>query len=445
MRSFRLTSALAAAATALALAPAGASAARNHQHALGKHASPAGHCRVTLFAEPHIVISGESAQIFGQLLCPAGVETSGQTLTVYDRTAGAGAFQVLGTPTTGPGGFYSIVAPSLTNNTLFYAAATSRRSVTRAVKVSPQVSIKGPDPKLPLFTGRTNAVIFSGVVTPADTGAEVVLQRENATANEEWGVIQRGIVGPGGAYSFTHAFGRPGQANLRVVVRTHHRVSVRGISETLEYTISQRQNPRLTLDTSADPISYGQPVTLNGVVAGAVNQPVTLMGRSKEGAFAPVATSTTDATGKYSFTETPLQNTIYRVTSGKVSSALLSEGVKYVLTATVSANTVQSGQPLVFSGTVTPVHPGHTVYLERQNVFGGGFHVVDVTTVAPDSTYAFNHVIFGAGKEIFRVKVPGDPSNQAIASTQFPIEVTPATPAALRPRAQNRLPGEGKV
>ena len=446
MRSFRFTSAIAAAATVLALAPAGASAAHNNQHVrLGKHANPTGHCRVTIFAEPHIVISGESAQIIGQLICPSGVVTSEQTVTVYEHVAGAGPFQVLGTATTGAGGFYSIVAPNLTANSTFYAATVAGRSATRAVKVSPQVTLKGPAETAQIFTGRRGAQTFSGVVSPADTGAEVVLQRENATANEEWGVIQRGIVGPGGAYSFTHVFGRPGDANLRVVVRAHRRLSVRGVSNTLSYSISQHENPALTINTSTDPISYGQPVTLSGVVAGAVSKPVTLMARSKEGAFAPVATSTTDASGNYTFTQTPLQSTIYRVTSGGVNSALLFEGVKYVLTASASATTVSSGQALTFAGTVTPARVGHVVYLERQNVFGGGFHVVDVATVAADSTYTINHAIFGLGSEVFRVKIPGDPLNQAISSTPFSITVTPATPGALSPHAQNKLPGEGKV
>ena len=90
------------------------------------------------------MVSGESAQIFGALLCPSGVVTSGQTVTVYKHVAGTGGFQVLGTTTTGAGGFYSIVAPALTANSTFYAATVGGLSATRAVKVSPQVTLKGP-------------------------------------------------------------------------------------------------------------------------------------------------------------------------------------------------------------------------------------------------------------------------------------------------------------
>ena len=111
-----------------------------------------------------------------------------------------------------------------------------------------------------------------------------------------------------------------------------------------------------------------------------------------------------------------------------MNSAVLFVGVKYVLTANVSATTVQAGQPLTFSGTVTPAYVGKAVYLERQNQFGTGFHVIDVGSVAPGGTYSITDEVFGTGIGVFRVKVPGDPSNQSPASQLFTIAVTPAPP-----------------
>ena len=128
-------------------------------------------------------------------------------------------------------------------------------------------------------------------------------------------------------------------------------------------------------------------------------------------------------------------------------SAVLFEGVKYVLTAGVSAGTVQAGQTLTFSGTVTPFREGHVVYLERQNANGGGFHVVDLGTLTPgpggSGTYSITHVFFGMGKQMLRIKVPGDPANEGVASAPFTIEVTPSPAAALRVFPPERLPGEG--
>lgn len=439
MRSTRLTSAIVAAAALLALTPAGAIA-------VGKPSSP-GNCHISIFAEPHLITGGESAQLFGQLRCPGGAATANQTVTVYEHSAGKPGFQVLGTATTAAGGFYSIVAPSLTTNSVFYAQAIGTRSPSRPVKVAPQVTLKGPAETSQLRTGRHNVVTFTGTVAPADAGAMLVLQRENATSHEEWHAIQRGSVGAGGVYSITHRFLVPGEANIRVVVRAHNTFSVRGISNTLSYSISQAQNPRLTIESSADPIPYGQTITLKGVLANGANQPVTLLARARTApgpAFTPVAKTTTDGSGGYSFNQSPLQNTYYRVTGGGVTSTLLFEGIQYVLTAGVSSTTVQSGQALTFSGTVNPVHVGHVVYLERENPFVGGFHVVDVGTVAANGTYSISHPVFGTGKEVLRVKVPGDPANQAVSSSPFDIEVTPASGAALRPLPPSKLPDEGQ-
>ena len=434
MRSIRPITAFAAAATVLALAPAGASAA--HGPKLGT-----GPCRLTELAEPHIAISGESGQVFGQLIC--GPSSVGQTVTVYEHAAG-GSLQVLGTATTGAAGFYSIVAPALTTNTTFYSTAAGLKSPMRVIRVSPQVSLAGPPESKAIITGRRGAVIFSGTVSPADAGAEVVLQRENSSSFEEWHVIQIGIVSRNGAYSFTHVFSGPGEANIRAVVRAHRKISVRGVSNALSYTISQAENPRLTLNTTASQITFGQSSTLSGVVAGAVSQPVTLWSRELNGVFAVAAKGTTDSTGKYSFPQAPQHNTVYRVTSGAVSSALLVQGVKFLLTANASGTSVPSGGTLTFSGTVSPAIAGHVVYLQRENTGGGPFNVVDVGTVAADGSYSITHVMIGAGKGVFRVKIPGGPNNQAASSQLFNIEITPAVPI-LGPLPQSKLPGEGKV
>jgi hypothetical protein len=453
MRSIKLTPAIAAAVSLLALAPAVASATHGHQNLNKPKQSGGGGCRINIVSEPHVITSGESVQLFGALRChPGGPANEGQTVTVFERAAGQAAFQTLGTPTTGPAGFYSIVAPNVTANTVYYASAVGVRSENRKVRVAPQVTVgKAPTPPegAQLRTGRHNRVTFAGNVSPADENAELILQRENAVGGEEWHPIQRGFVGAGGAFSITHTFVVPGDANIRVLVRTHGQFTVRGISNTLSYEISQAENPLLTLNSSADPIPFGQSMTLSGVLKGGANQKVILLSHPRGSLpFTKVGEASTNGNGEYSFLEQPPQNTSYRVTGASLSSAVLFEGVKYVLTAGVSATTVASGQPLTFSGTVIPTHPehpGHVVYLERENAFGGGFHVVDVGTVEPDSAYSIVHSVFGAGKQVFRVRVPGDPQNQAVSSSPFTIEVTPAPPGSLKPLPPSKQPSEGKI
>jgi hypothetical protein len=124
---------------------------------------------------------------------------------------------------------------------------------------------------------------------------------------------------------------------------------------------------------------------------------------------------------------------------------VLYEGVKDVLTAQVSASSVQAGGQLTFSGSVAPSHPGHVLYLERQSATGQSFHVVQVGIVNPDSTFSIAHTVYDAGAKVFRVYIPGGPENLGAASQPFTILVTPSPAAALTPEApgNSSLPSEG--
>jgi hypothetical protein len=442
MRSPKLIPVLAAASALLVLAPAGANARPAGQKQL-KNASPNGRCKVSEIIEPRTITAGETAQIFGQLLCTAG-SNEGQTISVYARPAGSSTFKVIGEAKTVAGGLYSFVTPAISTDTRFYVRAATRHSPTKAVRVAPVVKLEGPPEKTELKTGGKNAVPFKVTTSPAATGAEVLLEREQATSSEEWQVIQKGIVGPGGIVTLVHSFGAPGDVNLRALVRPRGTTfTVRGVSELRNYLVAQPQNPNLTIESSANPISFGTPITIKGVVKGGAGKPVTLLARKKgsSSALAPVMSTTAGVEGKYEFVQTPLTSTFYRVTAGGLNSRRLFEGVKYILTAAVSAKTIQSGQPLTFAGTVTPAKAGKTVYLQRENTFGGGFHIIDVGTVSAGGTYSITHNVFGPAKAAnFRIKVPGDSENQAVSSAPFSIEVTLAPPSALHPAAQGKQP-----
>jgi hypothetical protein len=453
MRLIKLRPAVAAGATLLALAPAAASAAGGHARDTRGHAGRA-RCHVSLFAEPHVVASGEPAEVFGQLGCPTSASTANQTVTLYGRSPGSG-FKVIGTLSAGAGGFYSLRLPSITTETSFYARALGARSPTRHVRVAPVVTFAGLSPSpgtaspvsTVLRTGARNSVTFTGSVSPADAGAEVVLQRESQSSFEEWRPIQRGAtVGPASTFAIRHTFVVPGDANLRVLVRPHASFSYPGISEPISYSISQPQNPKLTLEPSPNPVASGSPVTLKGVLRNGANQKVVLLSRTQSQALTKTDETTTDASGAYTFTEKPLRSTFYRATAPGANSTSQFEGVKYVLTAVVaSATKVQAGQALTFSGTVSPITAGHPVYLERQNGFGSGFHVIAVATVAADGTFSVSRALFAAGSAVLRIHVPGGPENAGASSSTFNIEITPAPPGTLHPVPLGKLPSEGKL
>ena len=280
MRSIKLTSALAVVAMSVAAAPPGALALKHHRHA---HALSAKHCRVGFNAAPRFVEAGETALAFGVLLCPAGTSVSGQAVTIFQHTAGTGGASAVGTTSTEPTGLFKLPTPALFANSTFYATAAGAKSHVPHNALS-------------------NRVVFAGTVSPADVGAQVVLQRENAVGPEEWRPIgRRGVVGPGGVYSIVHTFVVPGEANIRVVVRATKR-HARGASEAVSYQILQAQNPALTIESSADPIFFGQPATIQGTIATGPGTALTLLAHGRgQHAFLPIATTTSTTGGAYTF------------------------------------------------------------------------------------------------------------------------------------------------
>jgi hypothetical protein len=445
MRIRKLASVAVAAIALLApLAPAAASAY--------KHSSPGGRCRIDLSVAPREITAGDPILAYGRLFCARRAGAAGRTVRLFEHALGKPGYTLVQSTTTGPLGFYELTQTGVDTNSAFYVRSHGAQSGRRLVRVAAQVTLGGPPEGTQLLTGAANAVTFTGTVTPADAGARVILQRQNALTGNEWRRIDSGTVGPEGAFTIAHTFVVPGDANLRVIVRSPG-TNIPSPSNPLEYEISQAQNPQLTIDASSDPIAYGQSVTIGGVAAGLANTPVTLLARTaRQHGFGPVAEVTTNAGGEYTFpAQSPVYSTFYEVKSGAkssaVKSAVLYEGVKDVLTAEVSPSTVQAGQALTFKGTVAPEHAGHIVYLERQNASGDGFHVVQVATIGAGSSYTIVHTVYDAGTKVFRVRVPGDPENEGAVSAPFTIQVTPAPASTLTAEApgNSSLPAAGQT
>lgn len=462
MRIFKPTTA-AIAAAALALAPAGAYAIRGAgRHAGRRLASSSAGCKLTINAAPRIIENGESALVFGQLTCRSG-SVANQTVTVTERPA-MGAASTAGTATTDAAGNYQVTSPALSTNTRFSASALGAQSAERMVRVSPKVTLAGPPEGAELFTGAgpilakhvaayRNRITFTGTVSPADAGAVVALQREEASGGDGWHRIGLGTVGAGGTFSIVHTFRFPGDASIRVVVgpfkRSTNAINAVGASEPLSYEISQSQNPALTIVSSAEPVTTGQPVTISGTLAGPSGAGLTLWERPRlSRKYVVVGTATSGTAGAYAFApQTPAQSAFYKVTGAGKTSAVLYEGVRDVLEAKVSASTVQAGQPLTFTGTVSPAEPGHVVYLQIQNPLGIGFHVVEVGTESGTGSFSIVHSPYIAGVKQFRIKVPGDPAYEGAASPVLTVNVTPAPAAALTPElpSNSSLPPEGQL
>jgi hypothetical protein len=455
MRSIKLTTAAAASAVLLTLAPAFASAAGRHHAGLRS----AGGCRVSLSVAPRLLTAGGKVTATGRLACSGQGAVEGQAVTLYEGSLVTPGYTANGTGTTEKNGEYKIETPTpLTADSRFYAVADGAQSPYRTVKVAASVELKGPAEGQQLLaglrTGHRNRVTFTGTVSPADIGALVVLQRQDALTGNEWHRIGFGHVVAGaspsqGSFSIPHQFVVPGDADIRVVIRSQSRNSA-SQSNILTYEISQAQNAALTIKSSADPITVGEHVTISGVLAGGSSTPVTLLARNiHQHGFAPVALAKTDATGAYEFpAQSPVDSTLYEVQGNGRTSAVLYEGVRDSLTASVSPGTsTQVGQTLTFSGTVSPEIIGHVIYLEQQDASGPGFHVVEVSTITA-AGFAIEHTVYEAGTSVFRVRIPGDPQNGGGVSQSFTITVAPApSAAAIKPESpgNSTLPPEGQV
>jgi hypothetical protein len=464
MRSIRLTAAFAAAAVSLTLTGAAASAAPRHAHVPGGLPGHAHGCHLSLELKLHVITVGEPADAVGQLFCGGGAGAGSQTVTIYGRSATAPSFTVAATGTTEEHGAYAIPIANVQNDSQFYAVADGVQSGTRVERVLALVKLSGP-PEGVLFTipphpGHRHPVAakFTGEVSPADRGATVILQRQNALKGDEWHRIGLpGVVDEEGKFTIEHNFVVPGPANIRVIVRDP-RVNVTSPSNILTYEITQAQNPALTIESLADPISYGQSTTIHGnaerLVAGT---PLRLMARTVHtSGFTPVGEAKVEAGGKYTFASvTPLASTFYKVLGGDESSAVLYEGVKYVLVTSVSpGTTIEEGKPIVFSGTVKPGIAGHKIYLERENAAHTGYHVIATGEVIapeppakPEYSYSIEYRFYQSGMTNVRVKIPGDQQNATTVSEPFAIQVNAAPASALvsAPPENPTLPSEGQV
>jgi hypothetical protein len=468
MRAIKLAAAFGA--VAASLAPACASALAHGSSHAHPQSTGAGGCQISLEVAPRPAYAGETVSAYGHLSAGCGGEEK-QLVTLYRGDVGSrrSEFTAVATGASEKGSFL-VKYSGITTNSLFYVSADGARSSVKQLKVIAIVKLEGPPEGSVLFTARHLGrrgpvpVHFTGEVSPEDSGAQVILQRQNAYKGNEWHRIGAvATVDEHGKFTIAHDFVVPGPANIRVVVRDpkHNLTSP---SNVLNYEITQAQNPDLKIESTADPISFGQSTSIHGSVTKlATNTPLQLLAREAHThGFSKVGEAKVQPGGVYSFASvSPSGSTFYEVTGGGETSAVLYEGVKYVLTVNlVPGTTVQEDQPLTFSGTVKPgiiagheSIAGHDVYLERQNPNTTGFHVLEVGhVVAPvpgstEYTYSIEHRFFGAGTQVVRIKIPGDPQNGSSVSEPFTIQVNPAPAASLTPvtPGNSSQPSEGQV
>lgn len=124
---------------------------------------------------------------------------------------------------------------------------------------------------------------------------------------------------------------------------------------------------------------------IGGRLTGAGNSGAKVTLREDEYPFTgdkPVASTTTDAQGNYSFRRAPARNTQYQVTSGSVRSVRVRVNVRIRMSLSVSDSTPRRGQLVRFKGRACPDQDGLPVRIQRRTS-GGAWRTVRNTTLKP--------------------------------------------------------------
>jgi hypothetical protein len=182
-------------------------------------------------------------------------------------------------------------------------------------------------------------------------------------------------------------------------------------------------------------VAFGRATAISGQVTGDGNADIdlTLQSRSASSAaagsaFTDIATTTTDASGNYSFTQVPLVNTQYQVeakTKPKVTSPVATVNVRFAVSLRLSDATPKRGTRVRFSGSVKPAHDGAFVLIQRRAKTGKFRTVAKAALVASktpgQSRYGKRLRIRRSG--VYRVRVPADTEHARGTSRKRRIRV----------------------
>jgi hypothetical protein len=412
--------ALLCALTAVAAVPATAGAAPRHDDGL------------TIAATPNPIVAGTGVLIYGQL---HGSDVADQTVYLYHRIAPATKFTIISKTTTNQNGYYEFTRADgvvITNRDWYVVGPNAAHSRTIDEHVSSTLTLG--ESASATTTGQK--VLFSGTASPAHANEKVLIQIQDSTTGSGWRTVATGRTNAASAYDIAHAFRDGGDYTLRAVLPGDAR-NIAGSSDASTLEVQQTQNPSFTINSSAPAITVGAGATVSGTLYAigstttpAASVPVELYARGVNGAFQAVASSTTASDGSYSFTEAPVNNTVYKVetTASPVQrTASLYEAVAETVSLTPSATSTTVGTDVSFSGVVSPDHTGHTIYLQVETP-KGGWQDVAASSITSGSRYSINYRFGQPSTFTVRARIFGGPENVGAGST--PVTVTVAGDAA---------------
>jgi hypothetical protein len=218
-------------------------------------------------------------------------------------------------------------------------------------------------------------------------------------------------------------------------------ICVVGLAGLLPAGASATRGYAVSLAVAPDPDVSGDPLTMVGTLSNRNGQPV-------QGAhlvlyhrvnpipfFSPVQRTRTGPGGFFQINRAEgvvvSNREWYIVARGPggrflARSRTVRERVFAALTLSASASSVETGQPVLFSGTVSPRHTGERVILERQtSQNGNGWHRIASGLIEANGGFSITHRFLRpseAGAATIRAVFTGDARN--IRSFSEPVELT---------------------
>jgi hypothetical protein len=382
---------------------------------------------LTIHNSPQSIVAGDPVLIYGRLL---GRESANQQVVLWHRINPHAGFTIIGRTQTDSSGRYEFTRQNgivQTNRSWFVAGPVHSHSLTVHERVSAEVTLT---PSATQANTR-HPITFTGQVSPGHAGQLIEIQAQKG-GSDNWTTIKTGRLDASSSYSIPLAWRFPGPREVRAVFPGDPR-NTRGISAVSTVVVEQTEVPDFTIQSSNPIVANQTPATISGTLeesSSSTAEPGVSVAlyASQPGQhdWSEVQTTTTAPDGSYSFTVQGSTNELYqaRTTFAPVrASAVVYQGVQDVVSITASATAVVVGQPVTFSGNVSPGKPGDAVYLERLGK-DGNWHIVESSTLDQASDYSIGWTFGTPGAKQVRVQVLGDPQNVTGASAAVPITVT---------------------
>ncbi len=211
-----------------------------------------------------------------------------------------------------------------------------------------------------------------------------------------------------------------------------------------------QHNRGLTINATPNPIIAGEGVLIYGQLRGGdvAGQPVKLYHRVNPSTqFTLIGKTTTNTFGFYEFTR--VEGIVYTNRSWFVRgldgahSRTIHERVAAEVSLTANMTTADTGQPIVFSGHVTPNHAFQRVFLQVQKGATDNWSTVASTRLGPGSNYTISRHWRMPGQRVVRVSVPRRPSKHR-GCVGSAVDHDPAAPGARFHDQQHRSRDSGR-